>query len=221
MRSLNDLLSEDTNQFGPGTDLVIALLAVLLVIVLISARLYSKEKIRNTQFAADGKLKQEALDQANEKLAKNSQGKFKLATSSFSAGDFLINPATEFRNRSEANAKVATIIAEYEKIQSDYPYIFIIGHANQIDVKGTSDNGPLARQKRNWDFAGRRAVEVGGMLGAHLSLLQQDKLVIVSAGEFDLKLPASPDSQENAWVEVVFGKEWKLPARESQSDQRK
>jgi hypothetical protein len=219
MRSLNDLLSEDTNQFGPGTDLVIALLAILLVIVLISARLYSKEKIRNTQFAVDAKGKQEALDIANAKLAKDSQGKFKLATTSFSAGDFLANPATELRNQAEANAKVTTIIDEYEKIQADYPYIFIIGHANQIDVKSASDNGPLARQKRNWDFAGRRAIEIGGMLGTHLSSAQQDKLVIVSVGEFDLKLPDSPNSQENAWVEVVFGKEWKLPARESPVNQ--
>ena len=40
MSRMNEILSEDTNQFGPGTDLTISLLAVMLVIAMITMHLY-------------------------------------------------------------------------------------------------------------------------------------------------------------------------------------
>ena len=42
---------------------------------------------------------------------------------------------------------------------------------------------------------------------------QRDNVVVMTTGEFDLRDPADPGSHENAWVEVVFGRSWKLPSR--------
>ena len=46
MRRLSDFITEDTNQFGPGTDLVFRWRGCCLVMVLISSVLYRQETER-------------------------------------------------------------------------------------------------------------------------------------------------------------------------------
>jgi hypothetical protein len=193
MARLHDLLSEDTNQFGPGTDLTISLLALLLVIALITSHLYRQEKTRNDDLAAEG------------------EGNFKLASDAFTAGDFYVRPVTRLVDPASTDARVSRIVRDYRGLHGKYPYIFVIGHSNQIDDRTAEDRSVAARQRRNLEHALRRAVLITALMAQHLDDQERDRLVAVSTGEADLRNPRRPLSQENAWVEVVFGKEWKSP----------
>lgn len=110
MKRLNDFLSEDSNQFGPGTDLILSLLAVLLVITLISSYLYSQEKNKNDLNQREG-------------------GNFKLASESFLAADFYTRPVTRLVDPQKTDLRVKKIARDYNQSQKEFPYIFIIGHS--------------------------------------------------------------------------------------------
>lgn len=193
MAKLNDLLAEDTNQFGPGTDLTISLLAVLLVIALITSHLYQKEKA------------------ANDALTSENGSNFRLATESFTAADFYARPVTRLVNPAAINARVARIVGEYRRLRSDYPFVFVIGHSSQLDDPSAADRSTDGRRRRNMEFALRRAVMIAGLMQRQLDDREREGLVAVTTGEADLRDKDRPLSQDNAWVEVVFGKEWKVP----------
>jgi hypothetical protein len=195
---LDDLLSEDTNQFGPGTDLTISLLAVMMVMTLVTAWLYRQEIEKRKQIEIEA-----AMDGGN----------FKLASEFFSAADFKKYPVTELANPSATLATVGRIAGEYARVGDEYPWIFVIGHSSRVDDREARDRSPAARRERNWSHAGRRASVIAGLLHQHLGDLRAEKLVVVTTGELDLKRPREPASQENAFVEVVFGKDWKPASR--------
>lgn len=199
MRKLEDILSEDTNQFGPGTDLTVSLLAVLMVMTLITASLYRQEI--------------EKRERLQQEIAAHQGGNFRLASDFFSAADFKKYPVIELESPQSAHATVRRIVTEYEWIGGDYPWIFVIGHSSRLDDRDAHDRSLRARRDRNWNHAGRRATVIAGLLLQHLDDAQAEKVVVVTTGELDLKDPKHPTSQENAWVEVVFGKEWKRPSR--------
>jgi hypothetical protein len=192
MRRLQAYLSEDSNQYGPGTDLIVSLMSVLLIIIFINSNLYQQEREKNHRLERGGN--------------------FKVASDSFSAGDFKAKPYKEFVNREQAIARVKRIAQEYETLKKVYPYIFVIGHSNRKDDKNALDKSDNARMVRNWEYAGQRAALISSLLQDFLQAEDKDKLVVVTTGEFDMRV-ADPFSQENAWVEVVFGTEWKPPAR--------
>jgi NADH dehydrogenase FAD-containing subunit len=194
MRRMTDFLSEDSNQFGPGTDLMISLLAVLLVMTLISSHLYSLERKKNDP---------------------NKGGNFKLASDFFSAGDFYPRPVTKLIKPQETDQRIKKIVQEYNQSKAEFPYVFVIGHSNQLDDPNANDKSYAGRLQRNWEYAGRRAAAIAALMQEHLTQKQKDNLVVITTGEFDLKVPSAPISQENAWVEVVFAKEWKPPARKA------
>lgn len=218
---LNDFITEDTNQFGPGTDLVVSLVGVLLVLILISSFMYGKERKRAglvgdsyQKLKLENQRLRELIEQQSRKLASLEQGgNFKLASRSFLAADFKIRPVTQLADPAQAEEKIFGIAQEYQSLQAEFPFIFIVGHSNQMDDPTAFDQSYGARLQRNWEYAGRRAGIIAGLLQKHLAPEQQEKIVVISTGEFDLKIPGDPLSPENAWVEVVFGKEWKLPAR--------
>ena len=186
MKGLNDFISEDTNQFGPGTDLIVAILALMLILATISSYLYKRE------------------------IQRNDEGNFKAASVPFDAGVFRTPQVEEPDNKEEMKKRISIIKQEYQSRKDEYSWIFIIGHANSRDIKQVTTEA--ARMKRNWDFAGRRAAVVARELQAQLEPHQREKIVIVSTGEFDKKNSANPLAAENAYVEVVFGKQWKPPS---------
>lgn len=188
MKGLNDFITEDTNQFGPGTDLIVALMSLLLVMITISSYLYGRDK---------------------------QEGNFKAASLYFSAGDFKTYPVTELVDKEGAKNRLRLIVQEYQKFEHEYPYLFIIGHANKRDVPNAEDKTERARLERNWVFAGRRAAVIAGEFQQLLTQQQRERIVLVSTGEFDKRVTAVPESPENAWVEIIFGKEWKPPARQT------
>jgi hypothetical protein len=192
MKRLGELLSEDTNQFGPGTDLIISLLAVLLVMTIIASHLYSNEKKENDSRRG---------------------GNFELASEFFSAADFYPRPVTRLIDPQKTAQKIKNIVGEYKRLPKEYKYIFVIGHSNQLDDPNAVDKGYFARLQRNWEYAGRRASVIAALLQEHLTDEQKNCLVVMTTGEFDLKVPSNPNSQENAYVEVVFGKDWKPSLR--------
>jgi len=187
MGRLKEYLSEDSNQYGPGTDLMVSLMALLLVMTFINGALYKLEQ-------GDGR------------------DRFKLANKSFDAGDFLPKPFRKFVDEPAAMAKIKAIALEYQTVKENYPYIFVIGHSSEIDIPNPDDPSDPAKWVRNWDFAGERAVLISKFLQKELDKQDHDKLVVVSTGEFDKKDP-TPGSQANARVEVVFGNDWKPPSR--------
>jgi hypothetical protein len=199
VRKLDDILSEDTNQFGPGTDLTISLLAVLMVMTFITAWLYRQE--------IDKRAKVE------KELAAHRGGNFRLAADFFSAADFKKYPVTDLENPTATFDTVGRIVSEYQRFGNEYPWIFVIGHSSRLDDRDARDRSPAARRDRNWNYAGRRATVIAGLLQQQLGDDRAEKLVVVNTGELDLKDPTHPTAQENAWVEVVFGKEWKRPSR--------
>ena len=151
-------------------------------------------------------------------LEEGEGGNFKAAKVFFSAGDFKQKPVDEFRNLSSARKSVSIIILQYKDRKDKFPYIFVIGHANSVDVLDAPDPSISARRKRNWQYAMRRAVTVTSLLEQQLvkhnlpeSIM--DNVIIASTGEFDQRYPASPYAEENAWVEVIFCRDWKPPAR--------
>ena len=205
-KKIHALVSEDSNQFGPGTDLIVAMLAVALVLITVSSYLYNNEK-----------RQAELLKQQNESLnrkQKESGNNFKVASISFSAGTFLVFPVTELNDRETTRRQVLKIVEEYRKTKNIFPFIFIVGHANQKDALEADDRGETARLERNWIYAGRRAAVIAGLLQEFLTPDEKEHIVVVTTGEFDKPYPEDPKSQENALVEVVFAKEWKRPSRE-------
>lgn len=226
MGRLNDLITEDTNQFGPGTDLMVSLLAVMLVMIVISGHLYNKEKERGA--AADGRQRQElakheelqkaydeqkkrlaALEEQLKKMSVAGEANILPARLSIPAADFSMNPVDRLRDPEHARATVDSIVQQYRSVQNVYPFIFVVGHANYVDAEAADYK---TRQQRNWDYAGRRAGVIADLIQARLSPEQRDKIVVMSAGEFDMRAPEDPNSLDNAFVEVVFGKTWKPPA---------
>jgi hypothetical protein len=67
--------------------------------------------------------------------------------------------------------------------------------------------------QRNWDYASRRAALIAALIQEQLTEEQRDRVVVTTTGEFDMRDPSNPLSQENAYVEVVFGRAWKPPSR--------
>ena len=207
MRRLNEFVTEDTNQFGPGTDLTISLVAVLMVMVLIVSNLYQIQRRKSLEQKGQLKEQKRQLDA----FAKG--GHFRLAGEIFPAGDFEVRPVTQLTHPEETKLKIDKIVEDYRANHSDFPFIFVIGHSNEIDDPDAVDKSYGARLQRNWEYAGRRAAVIADLLQAKLTDEQRQRIVVTTTGEFDLKVPSEPHSQENAWVEVVFGREWKPPAR--------
>ncbi len=199
MRRLNEFINEDTNQFGPGTDLTISLVAVLMVMVLITSNMYQLQRKR-------GIAQQQKLD------AYEKGGHFRLSLAFFPAGDFDVKPVTQLVDPQQTQLKVSKIVEEYRAGEQEFPFIFVVGHSNEIDDPNAADKSYGARLQRNWEYAGRRAAVIADLLQAQLTDKQREQIVVTTTGEFDLKVPSNPYSPENAWVEVVFGKEWKRPS---------
>jgi len=229
MAGLGNLLSDDTNQFGPGTDLTVSILAVMLVISLITSHLYTDEKSRrqlterrNQDLVAKTAALSRAVDDAKTaERARSAEltelknpapgGNFKLAAEFFTAADFHARPVTRVLDRRGTAARVARIVDDYRRSSAEYPYIFVIGHSSMLDDPDAADRRENARRSRNMEYALRRAALITAMMQEQLTAEENERLVAASTGEFDLRNPAEPLSQENAWVEVVFGREWKLP----------
>lgn len=206
MRRLQDYLSEDSNQYGPGTDLIVSLLAVLLVMIFINGYLYRSEKERTRRLDA------QLQDERNRHPAEG--GSFRAAPRSFEAADFKKLPYWEFADQGRARAAAQEIVRAYRASQATYKFIFVHGHASVVDAANPDDPSPQARMIRNWGYAGGRAAVVSGLLQELLTEEERNRLVVCSAGEFDRKV-SDPKSDENAYVEVFFGKEWKPPVRGS------
>jgi len=202
MRRLNEFINEDTNQFGPGTDLTISLVAVLMVMVLITTSL-------------DHVQRQQSVEQQRKLDAYEKGGNFRLSHQFFPAGDFAVKPVTQLINAGQTKQKVVQIADEYRAGEKEFPFIFVVGHSNEIDDPNALDKSYGARLERNWEYAGRRAAVIASLLQAELTAAQKSHIVVMTTGEFDLKVPSDPFSQENASVEVVFGKEWKRPSHQN------
>lgn len=127
----------------------------------------------------------------------------------FEAGDFKPYPVAELVNMVKTNNDLDAIAEQYKRVEREFPYVFIIGHANSNDALNASDRSEQARLERNWNFAGRRASLIAKELQTRFTETQRERIVVVSTGEFDKRNPNEPRGQENAWVEVVFGKNWK------------
>lgn len=160
----------------------------------------------------------EKLGAGREAISEGRGGSFEAATAHFTAGDFMAKPVDEFRDPTNAKRNVNNIIQQYKSRKNDYPYIFVIGHANSVDILDAEDSSVSSRRKRNWWYAMRRAIAVASLLERRLKSYGLpdeilDNVIIASTGEFDQRMPGKPFGDENAWVEVVFGRDWKLPAR--------
>jgi hypothetical protein len=217
MGRLSEFIKEDTNQFGPGTDLVVSLVAVLMVMTLITSNLYQMER-RRSQLLGKEKHDYESLQKLVEEQKKRLEtfeigGNFKLSGEFFPAGDFQVKPVTKLTDPEQTGMKVNEIVREYQTSQAQFPFIFVVGHSNQIDDPAAQDRTYGARLQRNWEYAGRRAGVIADLIQANLTAEQKERIVVMTTGEFDLRVPADPFAQENAWVEVVFGRDWKLPAQ--------
>lgn len=198
MARLDDLINDDTNQFGPGTDLMISLLAVLLVIALITSHLYRQQMNENARL--------------HEEMREKDGGHFKLASEFFTAADFYPRPVTKLRDTGMTSARIARIVNDYRSGDEQFPYIFVIGHSSTLDDPSAADQSIAARRQRNLEYALRRAALIAGLMQQQLTDRENEHLVAVTTGELDLRVPSRPLSQENAWVEVVFGREWKIPS---------
>ena len=172
---------------------MVSLMAMLLIISFINGHLLQQEKDKTAR-----------LDKG---------GNFRVASGSFSAGDFKAKPFRELLDKQGAVIKVQGIAREYEALKEKFPYIFVIGHSSERDDPNAIDKSPNARLVRNWDYAGQRAALISSLLQNYLKEEDKDKLVVVTTGEFDKRDPVYL-SQANAWVEIVFGAEWKAPAKE-------
>lgn len=133
----------------------------------------------------------------------------------FEAGDFKQYPVAELVDLVKSTKDMDAIAQQYKGLELEFPHIFIIGHANSSDALEATDRSEQARLERNWNFAGRRASLIAKELYKRLTEKQRERIVVVSTGEFDKRDPSKPTGQENAWVEVVFGKNWKSPSGQS------
>jgi hypothetical protein len=196
-----ELISEDSNQFGPGTDLVICLLALLMVMVMIVSFLYNSEKNLN-------KILETKLD------AYEGEGKFKLDVGRFDNATFKQIPPDELAYPEKTREQVLHIVEKYKDLKNQYPFIFVIGHANEMGKLGEKLSDE-ERQEFNWGVAGVRATVIANLLQSQLLESQfpketRNNIIVVSTGEFDLKNPQDSKALENANVEIIFGKDWKL-----------
>ena len=192
MRRLNDFIIEDSNQFGPGTDLTISLAAIFLVLIVVIGNLYSLEKKRAD--SVQGKL--DSVEKVLDGMKKELQaahlaqgGNFKLASRPFLAGEFDKYPVTRFADPDKAQELVNQIVEQYRTISSDFPHVFVIGHANALDDPTAQDKGYRARLERNWEYAGRRAALVAGLIQESLTDEEKERIIVVTTGEFDMKNP--------------------------------
>jgi hypothetical protein len=218
-----DLINEDSNQFGPGTDLITCLLALLMVFVMIVAYLYGNEKktlVGERANAANLANQVNSLKSQNDTLGKQleKRGEFKAAGEFRVAGTFLPKPYYALRDPEATEAEIEKIVQKYDDLSGDYPYIFVIGHANEAGIEGQPDLPYEELLKYNWGFAGVRSSVIANLLHNHLPEAAKDKIVIVSTGQFDLRVPAEPLAPENASVEVFFGSEWKPEAYKGVSE---
>lgn len=217
-----DLINEDSNQFGPGTDLIICLLALLIIFVFIVSYLYSTEKQSVAAQKLDFEKQQREAQQIrseNEELKRKlleseEGGKFKLAGDFLGETFFEQEPFTKLKNQQDAEVEVLNIVEKYRKLSANYPFIFVIGHANEVGIRNRPDLSYKERLEWNWGIAGARAAVIANLLQENLTDEERDKIVVVSTGEFDLKNPQDPIDLENAYVEVYFGKEWKPKSSE-------
>lgn len=221
----------DGDEFGPGTDLVVSLVAVLLIILVAGVTLYTQveKDLKDARAAISARdadidnykgnmalleLKLAQLkSEMDDLMAKTeSGGNFRMASERFTAGYFKTYPVGELVNPREAARHIDVILQEYRLWQDDFPFLFVIGHANEIDVRNPADPSISGRRQRNWYFAGKRAAVIARMLEERIGEAEKDRIVVASTGEFDMKTPLRPSSSENAFVEVVFARDWKLPA---------
>src|SRR4051812_18714637 len=112
MRRLSDVLGDDTNQFGPGTDLVVSVLAVVLVISLITSHLYRVEHEKAEQMQTRLKLQPQ---NAPSKPKEADGGNFKLASQFFTAADFYARPVTRLVDAPSVDERVERIAREYRQ----------------------------------------------------------------------------------------------------------
>ena len=188
-------LKEDFDLFGPGADLLISLIAVFLIILVLQSKyLYD--------------------------ATKNNNGNFKIASVSFPAAQFMVKPVDRFNDQNSAIKLVQVVVSEYNKYKSEYPYMFIIGHSSEMDDPNANNKTYEDRLQRNWIYAGRRAVVVASEIQKHLNTSEKQNIIVSTTGELDLKNTRQPLSQENAWVEIVFAKEWKWSKKSMSSKAR-
>jgi hypothetical protein len=211
-------LNDDTNQFGPGSDLMISLAAVLLVLAVITSHQYAREKAkaaaeRERYDAARAEYVRDSARFARDLAARDSAAgdAFRVAEESFPAGDFHARPVTRLVSPEQTGLRVKSIVEEYRR--QDFPYVFVIGHSSSMDDPSAEDHSRRARLQRNWEYGSRRAALIAALIVEHLTDAERDRLVVMTTGELDMRNPSNPVSHENAWVEVVFGKEWKPPSR--------
>jgi hypothetical protein len=221
-----DLINEDSNQFGPGTDLITCLLALLMVFVMIVAYLYGNEKKTVVSERANAArlgdqvnlCKRTIEDLRIEVEQQQKRGEFKHAGEFLMAGTFKQMPYHELENPAATEAEIESIAKQYESSSSEYPYIFVIGHANEAGIEG-KPNLPYEELLRyNWGFAGVRSSVIANLLRNHLSEDAKNRIVIVSTGQLDLRRPDNPTAPENAFVEVFFGNEWKPEAYKTSTE---
>src|ERR1051325_1563634 len=221
MRRLSELLSEDTNQFGPGTDLFISMLAVLLIMFQANSY-YQHQKETTSRTETDRyerevqELKEQLRKEREERLKQEIgfEKKFALANETFEAGDFMARPFRKLRNVDQAMLRVQRIVDQYRAKAAEYPYIFVIGHSSTKYDPAEGDQSEEGRLFRNWNYAGERAAIISSYLEKLLTPAEMDRIVVLSTGQFDRRVEPA-DSDDNAWVEVVFGKEWKPPSRDT------
>jgi flagellar motor protein MotB len=217
---MRSIIDDDSNQFGPGTDLVICLFATMMVLVFIVTFLYRQEKdhsFANADEVAKLHAELEKLRQENKKL--NDGGKFKFALGFLTEDTFEYSPPTKLKNPFSTQQNIDRIISQYNGLKHDFPFIFIIGHANQVNRKDRE----LPYEERlsfNWGIAGERASVLANLLQKGLSESEKNNIVLVSSGEFDLKIPSNPIDPGNAYVEVYFGREWKPEAAKGEQSQK-
>ena len=180
---------------------------------------YEKIKEKNESLTKINKENKEEIDKL-----KKGMGTFQISGICFEAASFMSIPTTRFVDIKKAKNKINKIVDKYLVYRDKYEYIFVIGHANKSDDPTAVDKSDSARIERNYIYAAKRAALVSKMIGNCLqeknttryTIKNLDKiLVIVSTGEYDLKNTEKPFSKENAFVEVIFGKTWKLPIKKT------
>ncbi len=217
-----NLINEDSNQFGPGTDLIICLLAILMVMVMIVSFLYTTEKKSNEESKQIIANSNQIIANSNQTIAnlekrlgdEKAEGKFKLDVARFDDATFEQQKDTnKLTNPEKTKNEISHVIEKYKELNEQFPFIFVIGHANTMGKFG-EDLSDEERLVFNWGVAGERSAVIANLLQNELmeSLFPKESrnnIIIVSTGEFDLKDEENPTSAENAFVEVIFGKEWK------------
>ena len=210
-----NLINEDSNQFGPGTDLIICLLAILMVMVMIVSFLYSSEKKSNENSNQIIANSNQIIANLEHRLGdEKTEGKFKLDVARFDDATFEQKQDTnKLTNPEKTKNEISQVIEKYKELNEQFPFIFVIGHANTMGKLG-EDLSYEERLEFNWGVAGERSAVIANLLQNELMETQfpkesRNNIIIVSTGEFDLKEEDNTTSPKNAFVEVIFGKEWK------------